>query len=214
MKKVFFSPFLIFTISTIISSVFYLNELKAQTGTVVDPAGQSYPWKTMADGKNWMTEDLNYEIPSGGSASVWSGRKDGRTGKHYNAPAAKAACQALGNGWRLPSDQEWQNLIAAYGGGYMERDGDLMKTVGDAELTYQILAKGGESGLSLALSGMWTPEGMYPPDTRGFYWSSTLSDSGDGDNTWRYGFIGDKGFVSRNYNASDTYYMACRCIND
>jgi uncharacterized protein (TIGR02145 family) len=67
-------------------------------------------------GMAWMAENLNFEPPSG--SWCYHGNSDPSNcvkygGRLYDWNVAKGACPA---GWRLPSRQEWNNMIAAAGG--------------------------------------------------------------------------------------------------
>ncbi len=68
-----------------------------------------------AGGLTWMTKNLNYELPDS-----WCYDNDpancAEYGRLYTWEAAKKACQSLGNGWRLPTDQEWRDLAKRFGG--------------------------------------------------------------------------------------------------
>jgi uncharacterized protein (TIGR02145 family) len=60
----------------------------------------------------WMAENLNFKI--NGSWCYNNDEANGKTcGRLYRWDAAKAASPA---GWRLPSREEWDNLVNAVGG--------------------------------------------------------------------------------------------------
>ena len=63
-------------------------------------------------GKTWMAENLNYKTPSGSFCYNVKDSKCGRYGRLYDWKTALTACPA---GWRLPSREEWGELIVAAG---------------------------------------------------------------------------------------------------
>ncbi|MFN7120210.1 MAG: FISUMP domain-containing protein [Saprospiraceae bacterium] len=82
---------------------------------VVDPDGNRY--KTVKiNGKIWLAKNLNYDL----GKDCWC-YKDSieycdKYGKLYTWEAAELSCRILGKDWRLPTDQEWRDLINFYGG--------------------------------------------------------------------------------------------------
>lgn len=66
-------------------------------------------------------------------------------------------CKALGQNWRLPTQEEWQSLI-------------------NAENITNIATAFG-SNLKLTVAGARSTNGIYNAGVRGYYWSSTISDS-------------------------------------
>ena len=61
-----------------------------------------------------------------------------RYGRLYTWEGARKACEGLGPGWRLPSSQEWEELIQQNGG---------------EKGAYQRLIKGGGTGFDALLGG-------------------------------------------------------------
>ena len=82
-----------------------------------DRDGNTYGFKTMKDGKRWMTKNLNIEVQ--GSYCYDDDKANcQKYGRLYTWEAAKQACALLGEGWRLPTDEEWKKLGESYGGYY------------------------------------------------------------------------------------------------
>ena len=78
-----------------------------------------------------------------------------------------AACQALGDGWRLPTNDEWRGLAAAYGGLREE-------TADKGRAAYDALIAGGRSGFEAVFGGGRAPDGQYARgDAHGFYWTAS-----------------------------------------
>lgn len=62
-------------------------------------------------GKTWMGDNLNFETPNSWNYNNLETNGD-KYGKLYSIEAAKAACP---EGWRLPTDSEWNSLINSLG---------------------------------------------------------------------------------------------------
>ena len=63
--------------------------------------------KRMADGKEWTTANLNVNASPSYCYSD-SELNCRRYGRLYTWAAASRACETLGGGWRLPTDDEWR----------------------------------------------------------------------------------------------------------
>lgn len=91
-----------------------------------------------------------------------------------------AAVQLWGNGWRMPTLKEIQELI--------NNCTWTFETIGEQQ-GYTVTGKNGNC-IYLPLAGTMWQTGMEYQNQRGFYWSSTLDDAG---NTWAEGlFISPK----------------------
>jgi len=125
--------------------------------------------KRMADGKEWTTANLNVHTPS----SYCYGDAESncrRYGRLYTWESAQRGCQSLGDGWRLPTDDEWRQLAEHYGG-----LGNDAPDKGKA--AYTALLSGGTSGFDAALGGNRSLDGQYDRlEAHGFYWTVSESD--------------------------------------
>ncbi|MGA2574459.1 MAG: FISUMP domain-containing protein [Bryobacteraceae bacterium] len=89
-----------------------LDRLSAQGQNA---SGTTYSSKRLADGKQWTTRNLNVNIlPS-------YGYQDAETnclqyGRLYTWESARRGCQSLGEGWRLPTKDEWRQMAKHHGG--------------------------------------------------------------------------------------------------
>ena len=178
------------------------ESLSTKSPVITDRDGNTYSFKRMADGKNWLTKNLNVKIP--GSYTYMNKLYYSENyGRLYTWKAAKKACASLGAGWRLPSDAEWSNLVAQYGG-----DARNMYRSGDA---FKSLKEDGEAGFKALLAGLrYTDGSFYFQKKNGFFWTSTQSNS---VHAWYYYFDDRQGFLRRkDYEKTRAY--SCRCIQD
>src|SRR5437588_5359834 len=96
--------------------------------------------KRMADGKQWTTQNLNVNtVPSYCYEDAELHCR--RYGRLYTWESAKRGCQSLGDGWRLPTDDEWREMAKHYGG-VSEDSADSGKAA------YTALLIGGRSGFN------------------------------------------------------------------
>ena len=83
--------------------------------------GPLYSFKRMADGKQWTTHNLNVDsVPSYCYDDTELNCR--RHGRLYTWDAARQGCESLGDGWRLPADDEWRQMAKHYGG--VQEDSD------------------------------------------------------------------------------------------
>src|SRR5437762_2319498 len=69
----------------------------------------------MPDGKEWTTSNLS--VNTGRSYCYEDAEPNcSRYGRMYNWESAQRGCQSLGDGWRLPTDEEWRQMAKHYGG--------------------------------------------------------------------------------------------------
>src|SRR5918999_2784892 len=102
--------------------------------------GPTHSSKRMADGKQWTTSNLNVNtVPSYCYQDEQSNCR--QYGRLYTWDSAKQGCQSLGDGWRLPTDDEWRELAKQYGG-----VGNDSPDKGKA--AYTALLSGGTSGFN------------------------------------------------------------------
>jgi uncharacterized protein (TIGR02145 family) len=156
-------------------------------GTFTDPRdGQQYGYVTYA-GLDWMSENGRYDIGDNVNSSIYldadgsgftananegSKRNLQRYGRLYTLSGAKAACP---EGWRLPTDEDWQRLEMALGmsAGDAASDGwrgniaQSMLSVYDDHSDLNLLL-GGYYFLHVGYAGSWRFMGTY-----GYYWTDT-----------------------------------------
>ena len=134
------------------------------------PSGATASSKRMADGKEWMTANLNVNISS---SYCYEDAESNcrRYGRLYTWESAQRGCQSLGNGWRLPTDNEWRQLANHYGG---VGNDSLEK----GKAAYAALASEGTSGFNAVLGGIRSVDGKYERlEAHGLYWTASENDS-------------------------------------
>ncbi len=177
-----------------------------------DSDGNIYRYKTMKDGKLWLMENLRVDIPQSCCYDADSANCE-KYGRLYTWEAATIGCATLGEGWRLPTSEEWINLKKSYGSEYFGVDAkDDRQKEYDELLIYKALMTGGASGFEARLGGYrWASNGYFSSvDSDGVYWSSTEYTS---SNSWNFRFDTSKEKVIREQNSKKTAY-SCRCVRD
>ncbi len=129
--------------------------------------------KRMADGKRWLTLNLSVKVmPSYCYADADTNCR--LYGRLYTWESARQACQAMGQGWRLPADDEWRQLARYYGG--ISADSE-----DKGKAAYANLLAGGSSGFNALLGGGREVDGHYSRlEAHGFYWTASESDPSSG----------------------------------
>jgi len=150
--------------------------------------------------QTWMAENLNYQTPN----SYCYNNSDyacGQYGRLYRWDAAKEACPT---GWRLPSKEEWNALVAAAGGG------EAGKTLKSASGWNENGNGTNESGFSALPGGSRNAGGGFENVNSGNWWTATERDG----NFAYYRFMGSaKNTVFENYYSKNGGYSV-RCVQD
>jgi uncharacterized protein (TIGR02145 family) len=175
------------------------------SANTVELDGQTY--KTIRlNGKTWLAENLNYDIGEGSWCYDKSSANCREYGRLYTWQAARAACHKLGDGWRLPSDEEWKSLANSFGG---YSDLATSKDVGDPKKSYKALQE--SSGFAARLGGNRSTDGkFYSLERYGTYWSDTEKGT---QGAWVYDFDSYIGKLYRNGNGKALGF-SCRCLKD
>jgi uncharacterized protein (TIGR02145 family) len=133
--------------------------------------GSTHASIQMADGALWSAGNLNVNV----DASYCHEDAESncrRYGRLYTWESAQRACQSLGDGWRLPTSDEWTLMAKQYGG---ISDG----SDGSGGAAFAALMTGGRSGFNAVLGGNRSPDGKYErSEAHGLYW--TASETGPG----------------------------------
>lgn len=135
--------------------------------------GTMYSPKRMADGKQWTTRNLDIRtMPSYCYADAELNCR--RYGRLYTWDSAQRACRSLGDGWRLPTDEEWRQMAKLYGGVSSDSEDK-------GKAAYKALLAGGDSGFNGLLGGGRSDKGQYERlEAHGFYWTASESDPASG----------------------------------
>ena len=169
--------------------------INLSASSFTDRNGNTYGFKSMKDGKQWMTKNLNVNIEGSYCIDDKSQNCD-KYGRLYTWEAAKKGCSELGDGWRLPNKAEWEKLRESYGG---------------QEASYKSLLNNGGSGFSAQLGGYRFSDGdYYHPGKLGNYWSRTEYGV---DDAWYFFFDGYDGTLLLYYYYK-TEARSVRCIKD
>lgn len=174
-----------------------------QASAVKDSEGNLYTVKKMADGKVWMTENLKIKIPG----SYCYDNNDAncvKYGRLYTWKVAQDVCKLLGEGWRLPTNEEWAFLGKKYGG--------IRSDSSDGKAAYQALIPGGKAGFNLQFAGGRNVDsipGYGRQDAHGFYWTASETDS---THAWFYNFGTGGKLMNRHSDGEKGEAFAVRCI--
>ena len=161
------------------SSKTEVSELK--DSLLEDRDGNKYPIKKLLDNKLWMTTNLALTLPNSYCYDNLSQHCE-KYGRLYTWETANEACKTLGEGWRLPTKHDGEQLTLLYGG--TSADSTIMRKEAFKELLYT-----GTSGFNALLGGGRDLDSRYARlEAHGFYWTAT-----EGDNNWAWSFNFAKG---------------------
>ncbi len=179
--------------ANLIISLGYLSAQEAVLSTV-----------KMADGKQWTTNNLNVKaMPSYCYDDAELNCR--QYGRLYPWGSAWKVCQSLGDGWRLPTDDDWRRLAKNYGG-VSEDSEDKGKAA------YKALLTGGSSGFRALLGGGRSDDGKYARlDAHGFYWTASETDVASG---WYYNFGKGGLALHRQSGGQKQLAFSVRCVRD
>jgi uncharacterized protein (TIGR02145 family) len=160
--------------------------------------------KRLLDGRQWTTTNLNVAIED---SYCYDGREEHclHYGRLYTWAAAQRACQALGGGWRLPTNDDWARMARPYGG---VRD----ESADGGKAAFAALVPGGSSGFDASFGGGRDVQGQYARlDAHGFYWTATESGAGT---AWLYNLGRNGGILNRHRDGETPRAYAVRCLRD
>lgn len=176
--------------------------------------GREYNTVTV-NGVAWMAENLDYE-----TSGSWCYDDDpancNRYGRLYTLATAKTACP---EGWRLPTGDEWEALLTAFGGYFANGPGEI----GYPERAFLALIEGGKSGFNAQFGGFRYLDGEDQTVTfdalndYGYYWSSTDYKVGNSNYLKTYAFSKRNNFVIGDSDSLETgilFGFSCRCVKD
>jgi uncharacterized protein (TIGR02145 family) len=160
--------------------------------------------KRMPDGKQWMTENLKIAVDPSYCYDD-SDEHCRRYGRLYTWESAQLACRALGDGWRLPTNDEWAQVAKFYGG---VRDDSPDGGKG----AFVALVAGGPSGFAAVYGGGRDPSGQYARlEAHGFYWTATESSP---TKAWFYNLGKNGQILNRHEDGEKQGAFAVRCLRE
>lgn len=156
----------------------------------------------MPDGRHWMTTNL--DVDTGQSYCYDDSELNCRRyGRLYTWEAAQRGCRSLGDGWRLPTNDEWREMAKHYGG--VSNDSDDR-----GRASYEALSIGGSSGFNAVLGGGRDPDGQYARlEAHGFYWTASESDPAS---AWFYNFGRGGLALHRHHDGEKERAFSVRCV--
>jgi uncharacterized protein (TIGR02145 family) len=194
-KGILFTSIIISIISTSLSNA------QQRDIFLTDIDGNKYPLKVFS-GNWWITENLKLKIPD--SNCYDNQEQNCKTyGRLYTWTSAKKGCAMLGDGWRLPTAKEWQQLKMLYG--------DVKKdSIATGKKAYKALLSPGKSQFNAVLGGGRNLDGKYSRiDAHGFYWTTTQSDS---TTAWFYNFGKGIKFLGYIIDGEKSRALSVRCV--
>ena len=145
-----------------------------------------------ANGLWWMSQNLNFETPDSWCYELQDSDCD-KWGRLYTWDAGMIACP---EGWHMPDDQEWMNLISYYGG--IHYAGEHLKV-------------GGGSDFNALMSGYHDKEGFFGKGgVSSYYWSSTEQNKDYASFKGIYSQVDNVGTYT--YTKADG--LSVRCVKD
>lgn len=167
-------------------------------------AATVYSSNRMADGKEWMTRNLDVVTPQ--SYCYEDSEQNCRQyGRLYTWESAQRACQSLGDGWRLPTDGEWRQMSKHYGGVSADSEDK-------GKAAYAALLAGGSSGFNAMLGGGRSEDGQYARlEAHGFYWTTSEMDAATG---WFYNFGRGGQAFHRQDGGGKQQAFSVRCVRE
>jgi uncharacterized protein (TIGR02145 family) len=159
--------------------------------------------RRMADAKEWTTGNLNVNAPSSycyDDAEAYCRRY----GRLYTWQSAQRVCQSLGNGWRLPTDDEWRQMAKRYGGVSVD-------SADKGKAAFTALLSGGTSGFNAVLGGNRS-DGQYARlEAHGLYWTASDNDSGSAP---YYNFGQNGQALHRQPQGKKQMAISVRCVRE
>ncbi len=166
-----------------------------------DAEGNHYSTRIMYGNNEWMTANLR--LTTTGSYTYTDTVQQNKYGRLYTWEAAKNVCPLLGNGWHLPTADDWRQLAAHYGG--IPED-----SANNRRKAYTALLPGGAAHFDAVLGGGRGTDGAFARvDAHGFYWMATETDS---SLAWFANFGKGSQQLYRQKDGEKADAMAVRCI--
>jgi uncharacterized protein (TIGR02145 family) len=158
---------------------------------------------SMPDGKDWTAKNIDIDVPGSTCYDNLPANCD-RYGRLYTWEAATTVCAALGEGWRLASQEDWRDLAKQYGGVFAD-------SISDGKGAFTALMDGGESKFNAVLGGGGGDNEFWRIDAHGFYWTATgVSDT----SAWFANFGKGRPALYLQNDGGKSSAFAVRCVKD
>lgn len=177
---------------------------KGATGKVRQESGSVPAATRMPDGKQWTTENLRAVVA--GSFCYDDAEANCRKyGRLYTWESAMQACQSLGDGWRLPTNEDWQQMAKHYGGLWDDSSDN-------GKATFKALMTGGSAHFDALFGGNRDADGKYARlEAHGLYWSASETDR---PSAWMFNFGKGGQGLSRHRNGNKLLAVSVRCVKN
>jgi uncharacterized protein (TIGR02145 family) len=181
-----------------------LVRLSAQDQGARRAGGTTHASKRMADGKEWTTANLNVNTAT--SYCYDDAERNCRQyGRLYTWESAQRACQSLGDGWRLPTDDEWRQMAKRYGG-------VIDDSADKGRAAFTALMSGGTSGFNAVLGGNRELDGKYARlEAHGLYWTASENNPATAA-LYNFGKGGQA--LNRHTQGQKQMAISARCVRD
>lgn len=199
-----------------------VNKTELKVGKKIRIGKQTYP--TFHHGQvQWLAKNLALPFPQNGTSFYQKENKYGRIieykkkGMLYTQKAASKACKMIGEGWRLPTNRHWSELLYTLA---PPESNDTEKFGYDRVGGFGALIKPGEKisfNGNLAGFGFWSYEYssnlFYDLDETGYLWTSDVTVDGK---PIYFALDATEGILTRQHpiSSGDINYFSCRCVKD
>lgn len=185
------------------------SEYDADAGTLKDLRdGQTYATVTIG-GRVWMAENLNYETETSVVFPEYNGKSHEKYGRLY---AWEDAIDACPRDWRLPGEDDWNDLVAAVGDSATA--GTKLKAARDWDKDKKDYVVGtddyGFAALPAAVSHVNGNNVRIFINNGAFFWTATEHESG---RAIRFVMHYEKEVVESSRSNKDKW-LSVRCIKD
>ena len=158
----------IFTFSTLPISL----NAKSDYKSFVDLRDYKIYWTITINGKEWFAQNLDYDLPDN---SWYQGNSETNKvyGKLYSGHSLTTNPENIcPQGWHIPSQQEWMDLINAFGG--LKVAGSKLKEATDMYWRNSNVTRNNSSGMTILPSGSRDSKPSYSNLGKyTFFWTST-----------------------------------------
>lgn len=193
-------------------------------GKRVRVGGHNYPTFHIGP-MQWLAKDLILPFPQEGMSYYQEENRRGkmiqkkRMGVYYTQKAASTACQMLGEGWMLPTDEHWSEMLSIlapkrpndtenYGYSRIGGFGALTNKTKGVSFNAKLRGWGVLSTMFEENEVLFLEYGL-----TGYYWTSDVAENGT---PLYFALDGSKGTLTRAYSddKGSIDYYSCRCVKD